>query len=112
MKNGKKVADHRAAMEVELGRPLRPNEVVHHLDGDKLNNSIENLAVLSRDEHQRLHQLGSVRRRWSKAEVRRACDLRRRGMTIQQIALVLGRPFSSTADTLRRAAPLAELPGQ
>ena len=47
MENGKKVAEHRAVMEKELGRPLLSNEVVHHHDGDKLNNSVENLTVWS-----------------------------------------------------------------
>ena len=34
---------------------LRPEYDVHHKDGDKLNNSVENLEVLSRSSHTRLH---------------------------------------------------------
>lgn len=38
-------AEHRWVMEIVLGRKLSPNEIVHHKDGDPLNNSPENLVV-------------------------------------------------------------------
>ena len=37
---------HRVIAAEMIGRTLRPGEVVHHLDGDKLNNSPENLEVV------------------------------------------------------------------
>lgn len=37
---------HRLLMAEHLGRPLRPGETVHHIDGDKKNNSLENLQLL------------------------------------------------------------------
>lgn len=45
----------RILMEEKLGRPLDPSEDVHHIDGDKTNNSIDNLALVAHGEHQRLH---------------------------------------------------------
>ena len=38
-------------MEIKLGRPLLPDEDVHHPDGDKQNNQFENLALLTHGEH-------------------------------------------------------------
>lgn len=38
-----------------LGRRIHPDEVVHHLDLDKLNNEPENLIVLTRADHIKLH---------------------------------------------------------
>lgn len=49
------VMEHRLVMEKELGRYLKPDELVHHIDGDKLNNTIENLQVVTRSEHVKIH---------------------------------------------------------
>ena len=38
-------------VEMELGRFLEPNEIVHHIDGDFTNNEMSNLEVLDRSEH-------------------------------------------------------------
>ena len=47
---------HRVVAEQELGRSLVPGEVVHHKDGDILNNAPDNLEVLpSQAEHTRRH---------------------------------------------------------
>ena len=50
--------EHRAAAEKKIGRSLLPGEVVHHIDGDHLNNDPDNLAVITQSEHMRLHGLG------------------------------------------------------
>lgn len=53
--DGKCIAEHRYVMEQHLGRKLRRNEVVHHIDGDKSNNSLSNLELMSYKEHNDLH---------------------------------------------------------
>jgi hypothetical protein len=50
--------EHRAVAEAMLGRPLQTNEVVHHIDGNKLNNSPDNLMVMTQRDHMRMHGLG------------------------------------------------------
>jgi len=47
---------HVTLMEERLGRALLPDECVHHIDGDRRNNNINNLALVTRSGHSRLHR--------------------------------------------------------
>lgn len=47
---------HRVIAENMIGRLLWPFEHVHHKDGNKFNNSPDNLEVLSRSDHAKLHK--------------------------------------------------------
>jgi len=50
------VYEHIFIASFEHGRPLRKGEEVHHLDGNKLNNNYQNLIVLTKKSHVRLHR--------------------------------------------------------
>lgn len=49
--NGKPQQEHRYVMEKHIGRKLARSEIVHHIDGDPLNNKIDNLKLVSRTQH-------------------------------------------------------------
>ena len=52
------VREHRLVMEDYLGRYLEEDECIHHIDGNKSNNSIENLELMLIEEHVKLHHTG------------------------------------------------------
>lgn len=53
--NSGMVLYHRHVASIHLGKWIGPDEVVHHIDHNKLNNLPSNLKVLSRSDHAKLH---------------------------------------------------------
>lgn len=50
------VLEHVLVMSEYLGRPIAKGEIVHHIDGDRSNNSIDNLYLCeSRKAHSQVH---------------------------------------------------------
>lgn len=53
----------RYIMSNYLGRTLRPDEQIHHVDGNPTNNEIDNLLVLPRNLHDIMHRKDRVKYR-------------------------------------------------
>lgn len=51
---------HTVVMEERIGRMLLSDEVVHHIDGNRQNNDPNNLALMTRSAHSRLHRREDV----------------------------------------------------
>ena len=51
-----RVLYHRVLIEKSIGRKLSKDEIVHHIDGNNQNNSLDNLEVMAQKQHIELHR--------------------------------------------------------
>lgn len=88
------VREHILVVEDSIGRNLKDNEVVHHVDRNRLNNDINNLVLMDKEEHRSLHS----REPRKVIDIYKAVDMLYKGYTMQQVAVY----FSISESGLRK----------
>lgn len=92
----KQVLEHRYVMEKHLNRKLLTSEIVHHIDGDGLNNDISNLELMSQGDHRSEH---SGPFKWNLEE---GLILHNSGVTDTDIAIRFGVSQTAVSKAFRR----------
>ena len=62
--NKKYIYEHRYKMSLKLGRKLHRKEIVHHKNGNRTDNRLSNLILISHLQHNHIHQ--NHWKRWNK----------------------------------------------
>jgi hypothetical protein len=92
-RDGSSVLYSRALMCGHLGRMLAYNEVVHHINGDPTDDRLENLELVSRQEHGSLHQLDIRRSARSRRNVKLTMEDARRIRQMEGTNAAIARVF-------------------
>ena len=48
--------EHVKVVEESIGRRIKPTECVHHINRNRQDNKLENLQLMTKSEHQKLHK--------------------------------------------------------
>lgn len=94
----------RYVVEQDLGRYLEKDEEVHHKNGNKRDDRLRNLEVMSKAEHAREHGYGNPIWIWRGTPVddKSVIKLRKKGYGYKKIAKELGTPRSSIKSACKR----------
>lgn len=88
VENGKRRAkrEHRHIVEQSLGRTLTAEEMVHHINGDRSDNRLENLQVTTWGAHTAAHHNGSERPEYTKRTMEVLANYREENKRLREVS--------------------------
>jgi len=93
------VLRYRFIMEQSIGRFLDSNELVHHKNGNKLDDRIINLDIMTRSDHAKHHDNFNHKNKLDYSKIKK---LRIKGYGYKRMSKVLGYPRSSIQSAIKR----------
>ncbi len=98
--NGKPAQEHRYFMEQKIGRKLNRNEYVHHINNNKKDNRIENLAIMTDVDHGKHHdkELSEEFKKNRLKNIIEAMHKKRKPRTIIHCACGCGKTFEDLSE--------------
>ena len=98
------VREHRLVMEKVMGRPLRPTEVVHHIDDDPSNNSPSNLRLYESNSKHLAKTLKGKCPQWSEEGKARIAEAARKDRVAHEVDWTAAGEAYSRGLSLRETA--------
>jgi hypothetical protein len=92
----------RYLMEQSIGRRLTNKEVVHHINGNSKDDKIENLQLLSRKEHMKIHKFGYEHKGVRTLNYDKIRELWESGLKQSQISKNMNLNYGSLKQIIRK----------